>query len=55
MVEKQLRNNKGIKKIDINYVKDSVVVEFDPVVTNIKEIKAGLEKSGYTFIRIPNF
>lgn len=55
IVENQLRNNKGIKKIDINYMTDSVVVEFDPVVTNIKEIKAGLEKSGYTFVRIPHF
>ena len=55
IVENQLRNNKGIKKIDINYMTDSVVIEFDPILTNIKEIKASLEKSGYTFVRVPRF
>ena len=39
IVEKQLKNNIGIKKIDINYMTDSVVIEFDPTLTNIKEIK----------------
>lgn len=55
IVENQLRNNKGIKKIDIDYMTDSVVVEFDPNLTNIKEIKVTLEKSGYTFVRIPRY
>ncbi|MGD9535489.1 MAG: heavy-metal-associated domain-containing protein, partial [Candidatus Nitrosocosmicus sp.] len=35
IVENQLKNIKGIKKIDINYMTDSVVVEFDPTLTNI--------------------
>jgi copper chaperone CopZ len=30
---------------------DSIVVEFDPNLTNIKEIKTSLEKSGNTFVR----
>jgi copper chaperone len=30
IVEKQLNNEKGIKKIDINYVTDSIAVDFDP-------------------------
>jgi copper chaperone len=51
IVEKQLRNNKGIKKVDIDYMADSIVVEFDPNLTNIKEIKTSLEKSGNTFVR----
>jgi Cu+-exporting ATPase len=55
IVENQLRNNKAIRKIDINYMTDSVVVEFDPLLTTIKEIKASLEKSGYTFVRVPRF
>ncbi len=55
IVENQLRNNKGIKKIDIDYMTDSVVVEFDPNLTNIKEIKTSLEKSGYTFVRKPRY
>ena len=53
IVEKQLKNNNGIKKIDINYMTDSVVIEFDPTLTNIKEIKESLENSGYKFVRIP--
>lgn len=55
IVENQLRNNKGIRKIDINFMTDSVVVEFDPILTTIKEIKASLEKSGYTFVRVPRY
>jgi copper chaperone len=31
VVEKQLKGEKGIKKIDIDYMTDSVIVEFDPV------------------------
>jgi len=55
IVENQLRNNKGIRKIDINYMTGSVVVEFDPLLTTIKEIKASLEKSGYTFVRVSRY
>lgn len=53
IIENQLKNIKGIKKIDINYMTDSVVVEFDSTLTNIKEIKENLEKSGYKFVRVP--
>jgi len=30
IVEKQLRNEQAITKIDIDYMTDSVIVEFDP-------------------------
>jgi Cu+-exporting ATPase len=30
IVEKQLKDEKGVKRIDIDYMADSVVVEFDP-------------------------
>ncbi len=52
IVEKQLKNNNGIKKIDINYMTESVVIEFDPTLTNIKEIKESLENSSYKFVRV---
>ena len=55
IVEKQLKNNNGIKKIDINYMTDSVVVEFDPTLTIIKEIKESLENSGYKFVRASQY
>ena len=51
VVEKQLKGEKGIKKIDIDYMTDSVIVEFDPVLITKEQIKKKLEKSGYKFVR----
>ncbi|MGD9674714.1 MAG: heavy-metal-associated domain-containing protein [Candidatus Nitrosocosmicus sp.] len=55
IVENQLKNIKGIKKIDINYMTDSVVVEFDPSLITKQEIKERLEKSGYKFVRVAHY
>jgi copper chaperone len=52
IVERQIRNEQAIKKIDIDYMTDSVVVEFDPSLITKQEIKDRLEKSGYKFVRI---
>jgi copper chaperone len=52
IVEKQLKNEKAVKKIDIDYMIDSVIVEFDPTLITKQEIKDRLEKSGYKFVRI---
>jgi hypothetical protein len=38
-------------KIYIDYMTDSVVVEFDPTLTSREEIKNKLERSGYKFVR----
>jgi copper chaperone len=54
VVEKQLKGEKGIKKIDIDYMTDSVIVEFDPVLITKEQIKKQLEKSGYKFVRTSN-
>ena len=54
IVEKQLKNEDGIKKIDIEYMKESVVIEFDPVLITKEQIKKKLEKSGYKFVRTSN-
>ena len=51
VVEKQLKDEKGIKKIDIDYMKDSIIVEFDPQLITKEEIKNKLEKSGYKIVR----
>jgi copper chaperone len=45
------KHEEAVKKIDINYMKDSVVVEFDPSIITRDEIKNRLEKSGYKFVR----
>ena len=51
VVEKQLKNESGIRRIDVDYMTDSVVVEFDPSLITKEEIKDRLEKSGYNFVR----
>lgn len=55
IVEKQLRDRKGIEKIDTNYMTDSVVIEFDPALISRQEIKERLEKSGYKFVRVIHY
>ena len=52
IVERQLKNESGIKGIDIDSMTDSVIVEFDPSIITKEEIKERLEKSGYDFVRI---
>jgi copper chaperone len=51
IVEKQLKDEKAVKKIDIDYITDRVIVEFDPLFITKEEIKNRLEKSGYKFVR----
>ena len=51
IVEKQLKDEEAVKKIDIDYMTDSVVVEFDPSLITKEEIKNKLERSGYKFVR----
>ena len=51
IVEKQLKDEEAIKRIDIDYMADSVVVEFNSSLISKEEIKSRLEKSGYKFVR----
>ncbi len=52
IAEKQLKDEKAIKKVDVNYKTDSIVVEFDPVLITKEQMRSRLEKSGYKFIRV---
>lgn len=52
IVERQLKNEDGVKKIDIEYMTDSVVVEFEPTLITKDEIRERLERSGYKFVRV---
>ncbi len=52
IVEKQLKDEDAIKKIGVDYMSDSVVVDYDSTLINKEEIKQRLEKSGYKFIRV---
>ena len=52
IVEKQLEHEKGVKTIDINYMTDSVIIDYDPLLITKEEIKNKLEKSGYKFVRV---
>ena len=55
IIEKQLKDKKGIKKININYITNTVIVEFDPLTITKHDIKAKLEESGYKFIRVTQY
>jgi Cu+-exporting ATPase len=50
-VEKQLKDEEAVKKIDVDYMTDSIIVEFDSSLITKEEIKNRLEKSGYKFVR----
>ena len=52
IVEKQLKGELAIKKIDIDYMTDSVTVEYDSDMITKEEIKKRLENSGYKFSRV---
>lgn len=52
IVEKQFKNEQSIKKIEIDYMTDSIIVEFDSASISKEEIKERLEKSGYNFVRV---
>jgi Cu+-exporting ATPase len=52
IVEKQLKNEKGVKNIDIDYMTNSVIVGYDPVLITKEQIKDKLDKSGYKFVRV---
>lgn len=52
VVEKQLKDEKAVKNIIFDYLTDSIIVEFDPSVLTVEEIKNRLDKSGYKFVRL---
>jgi copper chaperone len=52
VVEKQLKGQQAIKRIDIDFMRDSVIVEYDTSAITKEEIKKMLEKSGYRFVRV---
>ena len=52
IVEKQLKEEIAIKKIDIDYMTDTVFVDFETSLITKEEIKRRLEKSGYKFVRV---
>ncbi len=52
IVEKQLKGQHAVKKIDIDFMTDSVIVEYDASAITKEEIKKMLENSGYRFVRV---
>ena len=52
IVEKQLKGEQAIKRIDIDFMTDSVIVEYDPSMITREKIKEKLENSGYRFSRV---
>lgn len=54
IIENQLKDEKAVKNISIDYMTDSVIVEFDPSIVTKEDIKNRLDKSGYKFVRVAN-
>lgn len=52
IVEKQLKGQDAVKKIDIDFMTDSMIVEYDASAITKEEIKKMLENSGYRFVRV---
>jgi copper chaperone len=52
IVGKQLKDEEAVKRIDIDYMTDSVIVEFDPSLITKEELKNRLERSAYKFVRV---
>jgi copper chaperone len=52
IVENQLKGNEAIKNIEIDFMTDSIIVEYDPTLITKERIKKSLENSGYKFIRV---
>jgi copper chaperone len=52
IVENQLKGNEAIKNIEIDFMTDSIIVEYDPTLITKERIKKSLESSGYKFIRV---
>jgi copper chaperone len=54
IVEKQLKDEKGIRGIKFDYMTDGIIIEYDPSLFSVEEIKNRLDKSGYKFVRSAN-
>ena len=52
IVEKQLKGEQAIKKVDIDFMTDSVIVEYDSKLITKEKIREKLENSGYKFVRV---
>ena len=52
IVERQLKGEQAIKNIDIDFMTDSVIVEYDSKLLTKEKIREKLEKSGYKFVRV---
>ena len=52
IVENQLKGSEAIKNIDIDFMTNSVIVEYDQTLTTKEKIKERLENSGYKFVRV---
>ena len=52
IIENQLKDDKAINRIEIDFMTDSIEVEHDSSEISKEEIKRKLENSGYKFIRL---
>ncbi len=51
IIGKQLKDEQAVKKIDIDYMTDSIIIEYDLSILTLEQIRNRLEKSGYKFVK----
>lgn len=49
-IEKALRRKEGVKKATINFATERAMVEFDPNITNEKDVEKVIEDTGYNVV-----
>ena len=52
IVENQLRGKQAIRKIEIDFIRDSVIVGYDSQLITKEKIKEKLENPGYKSVRL---
>ncbi|MEI6875211.1 MAG: heavy metal translocating P-type ATPase, partial [Spirochaetota bacterium] len=51
-IERVVRKMKGIDSVSVNFATEKALVNYDPAVTRLSEIKAAITKAGYTPLAI---
>lgn len=52
IVEKKLDKKKGVKRVGVSLMTDSVIVEINPLEVSEGEIEAAIRRTGYKVVRV---
>ena len=49
-IENALKKKKGISQVNVNFAAEKALVEFDPQIISLKEVKSAVQETGYRVI-----